>query len=229
MLNLIDIFLEYAFVPLYGITVVVALWRYPRYFDSVFKYLPILLTYNFLNEVLGAFIKYYDEFDFVFKDVLTYNNWIIYNIYDIIFYLYFFYVYWLSINRSNTRKFIITGASLFIVAAIANPFIADFATRFQMVSYFTGAFVLMATILMYFQYSVSKTGIWFTKNNLLSWLSLGIFIFLAGYIPLIILGHFEIVPRENYQIIRRLHLILIIIMYGCLIAGFLKMSKKQIF
>ena len=228
MLNLIDILLEFTFVPLYGITVVVALWRYPRYFDSIFKYLPVLLTYNFLNEVLGAIIKYYDEFDFVFKDVLTYNNWIIYNIYDIIFYLYFFYVYWLSTDQTKTKKFIIIGTSLFIAAAIVNPFIADFATRFQMLSYFTGALVLIATILMYFQYTKIKTGKWFTKKNLVSWLSLGILIFLAGYIPLIVLGHFEIVPRENYQIIRRLHLLLIITMYGCFIAGFLKMSKKQI-
>ena len=228
MLNLIDIFLEYSYLPLYGITVVVALWRYPRYFDSIFKYLPVLLTYNFLNELLGNIIKYYDEFDFVIKDLLTYNNWIIYNIYDIIFYLYFFYVYWLSMNQPIARKFIITGASLFVIAAITNPFMADFATRFQMLSYFTGAFVLISAILMYFQYSIFKRGKWFTGNNLLSWLSLGLLIFLAGYIPLIVLGHFEIVPRENYQIIRRLHLFLIIIMYGCFIAGFLKMSRKQI-
>ena len=228
MLDLLDILLEYTFIPLYGITVVVALWRYPRYFDSVFKYLPILLTYNFLNEVLGAFIKYYEDFDFVFKDVLTYNNWIIYNIYDIIFYLYFFYVYWLSTEQRSTRKFILTGASLYLIAAVVNPFIADFATRFQMFSYFTGAFVLIVGILMYFQYMKSKTGKWFIKNNLLSWLSLGIIIFLGGYIPLIVLGHFEIVPRENFQFIRRIHLILILAMYGCFIAGFIKMRRKSL-
>ncbi len=228
MLDLIDKLLEYAYLPLYAITVVVALWRYPRYFDTVFKYLPILLTYNFLNEVLGNIIKYYDEYDFVLKDLLTYNNWIIYNIYDIIFYLYFFYVYWLSMDNKPIRKFILIGVTLYMVAAVVNPFVTDFATRFQMISYFTGALILIASIIIYFQYFKSRTGKLFVENNLLSWLSLGILIFLVGYIPLIILGHFEIVPSENYQIIRRLHLILIISMYGCFIAGFLKMSKKRI-
>lgn len=228
MFRIFDIFLENAYLPIYAITVIVALWRFPRYYDTVFKYLPVLLTYTFLNEVLGNIIKYFDEYDFVFKDLLTYNNWVIYNIYDIIFYVYFIYVYWLSTKKEYARKIILTGGILYLIAAVVNPFLTDFLTRFQMISYFTGASVLIASIFIYLNYHKQKTGSVFNSRNLLSWISAGILVFLMGYIPLIILGHLEIVPRADFQIIRRIHLLLILTMYSCFILGFIRMSKKQI-
>lgn len=213
---------------MYAITVLVALWRYPRYFDSVFKYFPILLMYTLVTELGGLILKTNDDYDLVLSDLLDYNNWLIYNIYDIIFFLYFFYVYWVSIKELKYRKIIKIGAGIFILAAILNPFLTDFRTRFQMITYFTGALVLITAILLYYRQLKSTTGTWFLNENLLSWLSLGIIVFLIGYIPLIILGHFNIVAAEDYQIIRRIHLFLILIMYSSFITGFINMSRRSL-
>ncbi len=184
--------------------------------------------YTFLTELLGNIIKWNDEYDFVLSDVLEYNNWLIYNIYDIIFFLYFLFVYWTSIDRKDYRNFIKLAGILVIIASVINLFTSDFRTQFQMITYFTGATVLMVSIILYFLYYRSANGSWFVSGNLLSWLSIGILIFLTGYLPIIILGHFNIVAGEDYQIIRRIHLLLILIMYGCFIVGFIKMRRKLI-
>lgn len=227
-MKIVDFILEYAYLLLYAITVLVALWRYPRYFDTVFKYLPILLMYTFLTEVLGNIIKNSDEYDFILSDLLEYNNWLIYNIYDIVFFLYFFFLFWLSMGVIRYRRIIVIGIILFLLAIPVNLLLADFRTQFQMITYFTGAFVIVAIIMVYFTHLKSTIGKWFMGSNLLSWLSIGILIFILGYIPIIILGHFNIVEGQDYHIIRRIHLILILVMYSCFIAGFVKVRRKSI-
>lgn len=184
--------------------------------------------YTFLTEILGYIIKSNDEYDFVLSDLLEYNNWMVYNIYDVIFFLYFLYVYWLSIDSKGPRNFIRIAGLLVIIASVINLYISDFRIQFQMITYFTGAFMLITSIILYFRYLRSKEGNWFIPSNLLSWLSIGILIFLSGYLPIIILGHFNIVSGEDYQIIRRIHLLLILIMYGCFIVGFIRLRRKSI-
>jgi hypothetical protein len=97
-----------------------------------------------------------------------------------------------------------------------------------MITYFTGAILLIVSIILYFKHLRFANGSWFVQSNLLSWLSIGILIFLAGYLPIIILGHFNIVAGEDYQIIRRFHLLLILVMYCCFIVGFIKVRRKSI-
>ena len=220
-------FLEYAYLAVYAVTLGVALWRYPRYFDTVFKYFPILLMYTFITELAGNIIKAYNEYDLVLTDLLDYNNWVIYNIYDIIFFLYFFYVFHSTIKNESYKKKILIGAIIYSITAVINPFIADFMSQFQMISYVVGALVLLMSIVMYYSYLKSVTGHWFIQSNLLCWLSLGMLIFFAGYLPVIFLGHSELVSRENYWILRRLHLLLIPAMYTCFTIGFIKMSRRS--
>jgi len=184
--------------------------------------------YTFLTELLGNIIKWNDEYDFVLSDVLEYNNWLIYNIYDIIFFLYFLYVYYISIDSKADRNFIKLSGILVIIASVINLFTSDFRTQFQMITYFTGAILLIVSIILYFKHLRFANGSWFVQSNLLSWLSIGILIFLAGYLPIIILGHFNIVAGEDYQIIRRFHLLLILVMYCCFIVGFIKVRRKSI-
>lgn len=226
-MDLFDQFLEYGYLVLYAVTLVVALWRYPRYYDTVLVYFPILLMYTFITELAGNIIREYNEYDLVLTDLLDYNNWVIYNIYNIIFYLYFYYVYYTTIKDKGKRRKIKIGAIIYIITVCSNPLIANFSTEFQMVSYVIGALVLLMSILMYFHYLKVITGDWFINSNLLCWLSIGMFIFYSGYLPVIFLGHLEIVNSENYWILRRFHLLLILTMYTCFIIGFIKMSRRS--
>ncbi len=212
---------------MYAITVVIALWRYPKYFDTVFKYFPVLLMYTFITELAGNIIREYGEYDLVLSDLLDYNNWVIYNIYNIIFFLYFYYVYYTTIRDARMKTKIKIGAIIYLLSTSLNPFIANFTTEFQMISYVTGALVLIMSILLYFSYIRAVTGRWFINSNLLCWISIGMFIFYSGYLPVIFLGHLEIVGSENYWILRRFHLLLIPTMYTCFIIGFIRMSRRS--
>ena len=183
--------------------------------------------YTFLTELAGIIFKTYEEWDLVFSDLLHYNNWVIYNIYNIIFFLYFIYVYWICVKIEKFRRIILFGGLLYIAASLFNLYIADFMTQFQMIAYFVGAISVIVFTLFYGSYLRSVTGQWFVSTNLLSWLSLGMLIFFLGYLPIIIVGHFDLIDRERFFIVRRIHLLLIIIMYVCFILGFIKMSRQS--
>ncbi len=184
--------------------------------------------YTFLTELLGNIIRRYEEIDFIFSDLLHHNNWIVYNIYNIIFFIYFCYVYWICIKRKAARNFILAGGVLFVICSIINPYIKSFETEFQMEAYFVGAIVLIISTILYGAYLKSVTGQRFINTNLLSWLSLGILIFYIGYLPIILIGYYRIVEPEQYFIVRRIHLLLIVIMYVCFILGFMRMSRRSI-
>lgn len=226
-LNWFDLFLERSFLPLYGITVIVSILRYRKYYDTPLKYFPILLMYTFLNELLGALIRY-NEFEFVFNEVYRNNNLIIYNIYSIVFFLYFFYVYYMYIKEQLYRKIIAVGSGLFILVAILNPFFQAFLYESQVFTYLTGSLVLIVILLLFFIYTRETFGSWFRDRSIMSWLSLGMFIFYLLYMPIKWIRYERAAEQLNdIPMVRRLHLILILIMYCSIVIGFLRMGKER--
>ena len=61
-MEILDTILENASQPLYALTLLVALIKYPKYYSTPLKYFPILLMYTFLTELLGYFTKNYEVF-----------------------------------------------------------------------------------------------------------------------------------------------------------------------
>ncbi len=225
--NIFDIILERAFLPIYAITVMISLWRYPKYFDTILKYFPILLMYTFLNELLGTLVRY-EEFEFVLSDIYRNNNWIIYNIYNIVFFLYFYYVFWNYVKNNVYRKVILYGSVLFVLASLVNPFFQSFTYESQVYAYLVGAVVLVISILCYFSFTHDTFDTWFRDRNLLSWLSLGMFIFYLMYIPIKIIRYQRALEQLNdIPLVRRTHLVLILVMYGCFVIGFWKMGRQR--
>ena len=91
--NLIRIFRDHYYIPLYFLTWVISVIRYRRYFDTPLKFFPILIIYTFFTELLGYFIKYNDEFQFFSDARYSWHNVVIFNIYQLVFFLFFFEVY----------------------------------------------------------------------------------------------------------------------------------------
>lgn len=227
-LTFLDTVLEHSFLPLYGLVVVLAIWRYPRYFDTPLRYFPILLAYTFLNEVLGNFIQYNDEISLVLIDLYTNNNWLIYNIYNVIFYLYFFYVYWKYISHVPHKKWIVAAGLIFATTSILNPFYQNFLLETQLYAYLVGAILLICCAVLFFMDLHSRYGTWFLKRDLLSWVSLGILIFYSGYMPIKIVRYYE--ALEGFaapDYVRRIHLLLILFMYGSFAFGFYRMRRRH--
>ena len=104
--------LEMGYEPFYAFTLLASLWRYPKYFDTPLRFLPILYLYTFLNEVLGYLTKSDEYIAFIFNDID--DNSIIYNLYTIVSYLYYYYIFWsFSKNKEFSKKRFVWNLYLF--------------------------------------------------------------------------------------------------------------------
>lgn len=206
---------------LYGIALVISVFRYRRYFDSKLKYFPILIGYTFCTEILGMLIKREEAFSIFFSKENELSNNLIYNIFDIFFYLYFFYIYWYAIKNTQHKRWIKNGGILFLAVSLINPFFQNFIFIPQIYSMIAGsATITLASILYLKQLSNSKDN---RNYNLLFWISLGLLAFYP-FCPII----FIILVYFDYSIFQSLyidvlHQFLICLMYTCFIIGFLKM------
>lgn len=228
-LALVDTFLENSFLPLYGATVLLSFIRYPKYYDTPLKYLPILLLYTLLNEILGYIISTNEAYALVFDEAYSTYTVAIYNVYNILFFSYFYYLFWCYLTKKAHRNVVFWGAIVFLFSAFINPFFQSFMLGNQIHAYFVGAVVLITAIILYWK-QIGRAMPWSVlKKNVLFWLSLGLFVFYVGYLPIRINRHFHIINQTseaNY--VRRIHLLLIIVMYVCFIVGFLNMRRRLI-
>ncbi len=224
--NIIDFLRNYSFIILYGVALLLSIFRYDKYFDSVLKYLPILIGYIFLTEILGAYISKNENFQIIFLDGHKINNTLIFNILDIIIFSYFFYVFWKSLKSQKQKKLVKYGSWLFLMTCLINPFLQDFILYPQTFAIVVGSSNLILCILLYLkQLKENKNGLP-NRNNLLYWVALGLLVFYIAYPFLIIIGlsYSEVYTKFN---IREIHQFFICIMYSCFIIGFLKMRKMR--
>ena len=208
------------FIPLYAITLVVSLLRYKRYFNtSVLKYLPMLIAYTLVSEILGYFIRDFDSFQIVYQDKYQYANYIIFNIYDVVFFLYFFYLFWKTLKNKDHKNIIKYGGVVYVLATLINPFFQNALIFPQIYASTIGSIVLIISIFLYYHQIREQNG---KQYILLVWISSGLFIFNL-FFPLI-----SIFARYDYALyeklgLRQFHYLLIVIMNACIILGFLFM------
>ena len=222
--------LKYPFLPVYLFTVIVALWRYPRYFDTPMRYFPVLLMYTLATEILGVMTIEYNEISLFVNDLFRNYNWLIYNIYLILFTLYFLHVYYQVIQKTSHRRLILIAAGGFLFFCALNPLFQSFRYEMQLASYLAGSAVLVVASVLYLIHRRARSGRWFADRDLLSWVSVGLAIFYAGFIPLTVIRNFNSLYQLLDPIIIRILLQgLIMVMYGCIIVGFLRMRSLRVF
>ena len=226
-MDFLNKFLENSFVPLYAITALLALVKYPKYYTTSLKYLPIIFAYTFFNELLGILILRNEEFSLFMNDRYSYYNVVIYNIYSIIFYLYFYYVFWDHLQNEKHKALVLRAGLLFIIVSIINPIFQNFMLEAQVYTYVVGALILLTCIVLYLL-QLKKSGPTYSlKRDLLAWLSLGLSIFYIGYLPIKINRHYNAIHGlSEYVHLRKIHLSLILVMYTCFIIGFLRMRRR---
>lgn len=217
---MLEILQSQYFIVFYTVALIYSIVRYKYYFDSALKYFPIIIAYTLLSEVLGLLIRDVEEFQIIYEKGYAYYNQLIFNIFDVIFFLYFFYVYRQSENDSKVKGLIGIGAILFVLAAIINPFIQDIMILPQMYTIITGSLVLIYCALDYIKKNLSK-------HNLLFWVSVGLLTFYFFYPIIMSIGILDYVLYEKLQLHKLLR-ILISIMYGCFIIGFAKTKKRVV-
>lgn len=220
---MIEFFKNNYFIPIYGVALVIAIFRYRWYYESVLKYFPMLIAYALLSEILGYFILNFESFQIIYSDKYYYANNFIFNIYDVIFFLYFYFLYWRIITNSKYKNIIKYGAILYLISSIINPFFENVLIFPQIYASTVGSLVLIISTLFYFgqikQYKENK-------KNLLLWVSTGLLIYNI-FFPIVMLT-----GRYNYYLyqelyFRQIHHFLIAVMYSCFIIGFLKMKRMK--
>jgi hypothetical protein len=114
-----------------------------------------------------------------------------------------------------------------LAIALINPFLQDFVIEPQLYTYVVGAVILIGCIILYFIEILGSTGILYIREDLLFWISVGLLLFYVGYIPIKLTRYFFAIENVDvYMNLRRVHLLLILIMYGCFITGFLWMKRR---
>lgn len=220
---LADILLD-PFLQLYFVTILVSLLKYTKYFDSQLKYLPILLTYIFLTELLGLIIKLDPNKNPFITGFYSNYNYIIFYLYDFIFYGYFYYLFWFYTKNERLKKIIFIGSFLFILISIINATFKSIVTERQLFSYTFGGLLLIISAFLYILENFKKVNF---KKSLLFWMSVGLIIFHIGYIPINIT--YSQITRENidlYYHLLPIHKIVVFAMYACFIYGFIQKKNN---
>ncbi|SDQ53674.1 hypothetical protein SAMN05216294_1595 [Flagellimonas zhangzhouensis] len=219
---------EVFYVPLYLITWIVALYRYRRYFDTPLKYLPMIIIYTFFTELLGTFIKYSNDFQF-FSDIrYSWHNVIIYNLYQLVFFLFFFEVYRKVLKNKKHQKWARYGSYLCSIAYIVNAIIFNPLHNGMSNAHIIGSIILVFLIVIYFKEKKDEGRYPALKDNLMVWVSIALLMFYLPF-PLISLSYkIKDLDIGIRAILRPLLLTSIVLMYGTIIFGLI-ISKRRAF
>lgn len=214
-MEILDTILNDAYIPISGVSALVAILCFSAYKHTVLRYFPVILLYTFLSESLATYLLGYPE-----------NTVLIYNIYNLIFFLFFFYVFWSFVQQKEYKRTIIFSVSVFLLTSIINPFFQNFMLVSQLYVYIVGGLLLIVCIILYFLELLYSPKVLNVKKDLLFWISVGLLLFYVGYIPIKLIRIYFVTGSEVLMSLRRVHLLLILIMHSCFIVGFLWTKKK---
>lgn len=209
----------------YVITLFVSLATYRKYYDTALKYFPIIIAYTLFNEILGYLVRNYNDISF-FQN-LKYSNFndIIYNIYAVIFFGFFFRVYWGLIDNPKYRKWIMKVATVTILAYLLSLLFQNPLDTNLYYAIAIGSWSLIFCIILYFRNKMDLNQKIYQPYNLMFWVSLALLSFYIIFPFLYIIGYIAYDIWVEYEL-RAVLRLLIAIMYGILIFGFIKARRK---
>lgn len=217
---------DFIILPFYFIVWLAAVMRYRTYYDTILKYYPIYLMYTLLTELLGYLVKFTDSFQLVSDDRYHWYNVIIYNIYSVVTYIYFFYIYWKILNDKTYKKWVLYGASISMVSFLVSLFFQDPHYSHLYYAEMISSIVLLMAVVLYFKEKFHRHNMHAMKYNLMFWTSVGLGLFYA-YFPSTLL--FLYWAPELYM---KFHLHdwligLIFVLYGTFLVGVLIHRRKE--
>ncbi|MDN3725041.1 hypothetical protein QRD02_11655 [Aequorivita sp. SDUM287046] len=208
--------LENSFMALYVIVFIIALFKLPLYKHTPLKFLPVILFITIATEYVGYFIKY---------DFLR-INYFVFNLYYLIHFSFFFYVFMAIIDDGRFKQYIRIGMGIFLLFFLSDLFFTGIGTDSFAKTYIAGAGILVFCIILYYINILQSYLVLVVKNDLLFWISVGLFLFYIGYIPIKIIKTWFYKPDSFFEFLLVIQFSLIIIMYLFFLTGFLWMKKR---
>ncbi len=204
-------------MALYVIVFLVAIIRYPLYKNTPLKYLPIIFLFTAVTEYVGYFTK--SDYSNI--------NYLVFNTYYLIHFSFFFYVFMEMIDDKRFKKYIKVGMGIFWLVFLSDLiFTGVFVVSFAR-TYIAGAVILVLCIIFYYINILQSSLVLVIKNDLLFWVSVGLFLFYIGYIPIKIIKTWFYQPDSFFKFLLVIQFSLITIMYLFFLTGFLWMKKRS--
>ena len=217
---------DFIILPFYLITWLVAVMRYRTYYDTVLKYYPIYLMYTLLTELLGYLVKFTDSFQLVSDDRYHWYNVIIYNIYSVVTYMYFFYIYWKILDVEKHKKWVACFGCISMASFLISLFFQNPNYSHLYIAELISAICLLSTIALYFKEKFNWHNFNSMKYNLMFWTSVGLGVFYA-YFPATLLFLYWAPEWYNKLHLHDWLIVLIFVLYGTFLVGVLFHRRKE--
>lgn len=119
---------------------------------------------------------------------------------------------------------------VFLVVSLVNPLFQNFFLEYQYPTFFTGSILLIFCISRYLYEDYKERVAGVKEKNILFFLGWGgLLIYHISYLPIKAIRFYNgITGNLEAPLLRRVHLILILVMYTLFIVGFLKMKKRLV-
>jgi len=204
-------------MALYAIIFIISLIKFPLYKSTSLKFLPLIFLLTLVAESMGMLIN----------KVYGPPNSIVYNIYYFFYFTLFFYLFMKMIDVKKYKNYIKIGIIIFWFFYLRDLFFTDVLNESYTKSYIAGAGVLIYCIILYYISILQSSKILVVRNDLLFWISVGLFLFYIGYLPIKIIRTWFYKPDSFFEILMIIQFSLITIMYLFFLTGFLWMKKKS--
>lgn len=205
-------------MALYVIVFILAIYKFPLYKNTSLKFIPLILFFTIITEFFGEYIK--EEYG----DVLS--NIALFNVYYLAYFTFFFYVFLKVIDEASFKKYIKISIVVFWLFYLSDLIFTDIFRESFTRAYITGAAGLIFCIILYYISILQSSLVLVVKNDLLFWISVGLFLFYIGYIPIKIIKSWYYQFDSFFQILLIIQFSLIIVMYSFFLIGFLWMKKR---
>ncbi len=210
--------LENIFLALYVIVFIISILKFPLYKNTPLKFLPLIFFFTILAEYLGKYLTHLGK---------IHLNIFVHNIYYLVHFSFFFYVFMKVIDNIRFKKYIGICLGVFLLFFFNDTvFTGIFENSFTK-TYIAGAGILVVCIILYYVNILQSSQVLVIKNDLLFWVSVGLFLFYIGYIPIKIIRTWFYKPDSFFEILLIIQFSLIIIMCLFFLTGFLWMKKKS--
>lgn len=202
------------FPTLYLLVIFFGIINYKKISDSLFlKLFLVFIIYSLITEILG----------YVFGIILRINTFSIYNFWNLVnnyFYFFFFLALLENSFKIKLLKFLIIGYTLITIIDLA--FFTSFIESSMNNNIIIGSIIIVIAILMYLSELLESDAILNLNKSMFFWISLGVFLFNIGFIPVFVIAEFI----EYKGVYRYISFALNIIMSLCFTTGFI-VSKKE--
>lgn len=210
--------LQNTFMALYVIVFAIAIYRFPRYKDTPLRFLPIILLLTIIVEFWGGYIKN--------ASGGTISNVVLFNIYYLLYFFFFLFIFMKVIDQKSFKLYIKICMLIFLGFYISDFIVMDITRQAFTRSYLVGSGALIICIILYYISILQSSLVLVIKNDLLFWISVGLFLFYVGYIPIKIMKSWFYEQGNFFELLIVIQFSLIIVMYLFFLIGFLWMKKR---